>query len=69
LELVVMLRCTAEVGKGWMMEMHETGIEKGLHPSAMELDATGQLQEETLEEVAQGGHSLRVVTWLVGIEA
>jgi hypothetical protein len=48
------LGCMADVGKGWTMEMLEAAIEKGLHPSAMEPDAAGQLREETLEKVAQG---------------
>jgi hypothetical protein len=53
----------ADVGQEWILEMLEAVIKKGAHPSAtLQLVATGQLWEETLEKVAQGfAHFL--VTW------
>ena len=46
--------CRADVGEGWTMDMLEAAIAKGAHPSAMEPEASAQLQEEMLEKVAKG---------------
>jgi hypothetical protein len=48
------LGCKADVGEAWTMDMLETAINKGAHPSSLQPDAAGQLRAETLEKVDQG---------------
>jgi hypothetical protein len=46
--------CKADCGEPWTLEMLETAVKKGAHPSAKEPEAARELRRETIEKVEQG---------------
>ena len=46
--------CPVDVGRDWTLEEPEAAVEKAPHSSALEPDATEQIQIEAREKVKQG---------------